>query len=148
MAQSFDLRKLQLLKMKKHMVKQTQANKLAKMNTCTRIPDSEIKIENIIPGSPVYIPYKRVKSVNRGQGKGSKGSKNLDKMQSNTESVVGMAHTKQTLTKADRETIDARNNRANDWAKQMAAEEAEKASPVPKTVPVPRKTNLASWKTP
>ena len=84
------------------MIKQTQANKLAKKNPCTRMPDSDFKIENIIPGSSMYIPYKRVKSVNRGWGKGSEGSKNLDKMQFDTKSVVGMAHTKQTLMKTDR----------------------------------------------
>ena len=34
------------------------SKQLAKENPHTKIPDSEIKIENIIQGSPVYIPYK------------------------------------------------------------------------------------------
>ena len=38
--------------------KKTISKQLAEKNFCTRIPDSEIKIENIILGSPVYLPYK------------------------------------------------------------------------------------------
>ena len=34
------------------------SKKLPEKNFRTRIPDSEIKLENIIPGSPAYLPYK------------------------------------------------------------------------------------------
>ena len=50
------------------------------------VPDSEIRIDNIIPGSPEYILYKQIKS-------GKKGSKNLVTVS------VDMAKSKQTLTK-------------------------------------------------
>ena len=68
------------------MIKQTKAGELAKLNPHQRIPDSEINIENIIPGSPEYVPYKRIK------GKGSKGPK-----LKNTIHDSDMARTNQTL---------------------------------------------------
>ena len=46
---------------KKHLVKKTNARILAEKNPHTKVPDSEICIENIIPGSPLYIPYKHKK---------------------------------------------------------------------------------------
>ena len=71
MAQPFDLKKTKITKKepKKHLMKQTRAGILAEKNPRTKIPDSEICIENIIPGSPSYLPYKCQK------GKGSKGPK-------------------------------------------------------------------------
>ena len=33
------------------------AKQLAKLNSCTKVPDADIKLENIIPGSPAFIPY-------------------------------------------------------------------------------------------
>ena len=59
--------------------------------------------------------------------------------------------TKTNINKAEREAIEARSKRANDWVKQMAAKaakEAEKASPVPKTVPVSQKTDPTVRKNP
>ena len=38
-------------------------------NPRIRIPDSEIHPENIIIGSPVYIPYKKILKNQKGQGK-------------------------------------------------------------------------------
>ena len=38
--------------------RKTISKQLAEKNFRTRIPDLEIKIENIILGSPVYLPYK------------------------------------------------------------------------------------------
>ena len=49
-------------KIAKKTYKQTKANKLAQKHPRTRIPDSEIKIENIIPGSPIYIPSRKSRS--------------------------------------------------------------------------------------
>ena len=34
------------------------AQQLAEVNPHTKIPDSEIRLENIIPGSPLFVPYK------------------------------------------------------------------------------------------
>ena len=47
----------------------TNAKILVEKNPCTKILDSEIHIEHIIPGSPSYVPYKCHK------GKGSRGPK-------------------------------------------------------------------------
>ena len=33
------------------------AKQLAELNSCTKVPDADIKLENIIPGSPAFIPY-------------------------------------------------------------------------------------------
>ena len=123
------------------------SKQLAEKNFHTRIPDSEVKIENIIPGSPVYLPYKRKPIVFRGKGKGSKGSKII----SIPSEFTDMARTKQALTKAELETIKARNKRAGTRAKCMADEATKQAkacitssSKTKKTDPnagkVPRKT--------
>ena len=33
------------------------AKQLAELNSHTKVPDADIKLENIIPGSPAFIPY-------------------------------------------------------------------------------------------
>ena len=38
--------------------KKTIARELAEENPHTKIPDSEIRLENIIPGSPLFVRYK------------------------------------------------------------------------------------------
>ena len=59
------------------------SKKMAETNPRTRIPDSEIRIENIIQGIPSFVPCKiKVKTL-KGRGKGSD---------------LGMAQTKKTLT--------------------------------------------------
>ena len=103
--------------------RKTISKQLAEKNFRTRIPNSEIKIENIIPGSPVYLPYKRKPIVFRGKGKDSKGSKIV----SIPSEFTDMAHTKQTLTKAELEVIKARNKRADTRAKRMADEATKQA---------------------
>ena len=47
----------------------TIARLQAKRNPRTRIPDSEICPENIIIGSSIYIPYKKIPKNQKGQGK-------------------------------------------------------------------------------
>ena len=37
--------------------RKTHAKQLAELNPRTRIPDADIKLENIIPGSSAFIPY-------------------------------------------------------------------------------------------
>ena len=53
----------------------THAKQLAKLNPCTKTPDADIKLGNIIPGSPAFIPYRQKTPKNKGKGKGSKGLK-------------------------------------------------------------------------
>ena len=48
---------------------------LAMQNPRTKIPDSEIKIENIIQDSPSFVPYKIKTPKARGKGKGVKDIK-------------------------------------------------------------------------
>ena len=59
----------------------------------TKIPDSEIKIENIIQDSPSFVPYKVEISRDKGRGKGVKKVK-MNIMGSD----LGTAQTKKTLT--------------------------------------------------
>ena len=35
-----------------------QAKQLAELNPRTKVSDADIKLENIIPGSPAFIPYR------------------------------------------------------------------------------------------
>ena len=106
-----------------HTKKATIAQKEPRKNVRTRIPDSEIKLENIIPGSPAYLPYERIPIVSRSKGKGSKGSKII----SIPSEFTDMACTKQTLTKAELENIKARNKRVEARAKHMADEATKQA---------------------
>ena len=112
--------------------KQTKANKLAQKQPCTRIPNSDIKIENIIPGSPIYIPYKNIKVTSKG-----KHSKKI-KLINETDKPVGMAHTKLTLTRKEWDAIAARAKCATDRAKKLATkqtQETNKALSTPKSIP-------------
>ena len=68
---------------------------LAIQNPCTKIPDSEIKIENIIRGSPSIVP--RPGKSSKGKGKGVKNIKLND-----FGFASEMAHTKTILTAKQR----------------------------------------------
>ena len=46
------------------------SRQIAQKEPCTRVPDSEITLSNIIPGSPAFVPYKRI--TPKGKGKGTK----------------------------------------------------------------------------
>ena len=81
---------------------------LAEKNPRTKIPDSEICIENIIPGSPSHVPYKRKK------GKDSKGSE-----LNNTVHDLGMARTKQTPRLS--EMTEAHDKKARDLKDDLHA---------------------------
>ena len=70
---------------------------MAEANPRTRIPDSEIRIENIIQDSPQFVPYKIKTPVQKGKGKGVKEVK-MNIMNSDSE----MAQTKKTLTAKQR----------------------------------------------
>ena len=51
------------------------SKQLAMQNPHTKLPDSEIKIENIIQDSPSFVPYKVKTPKARGKGKGVKDIK-------------------------------------------------------------------------
>ena len=68
---------------------------LAIQHPCTKIPDSEIKLEYIVQGSPSFVPHS-VK-IPRGKGKGVKDIKLND-----SGFVSGMASWKKTLTAKQR----------------------------------------------
>ena len=69
------------------------SKQLAIQKPQTKIPDSEIQIENIIHGSPPFVPSKVEIPKDEGRGKGVKNVKmNI------LGSDLGMAHTKKTLT--------------------------------------------------
>ena len=91
---------------------------MAETNPRTKIPDSEIRIENIIQGSPQFVPYKIKTPVPKGKGKVVKGIK-INIVNSNSE----MAQTKMTLT-----------------AKQRVAQAGKAARAVKTALPKPRKT--------
>ena len=104
----------------------------AKSKPRTRVPDSEIRLENIIVGSPIYIPYRKKTPKAKGKGSGSKGSK----LKQVIPSKPGMARTKLTPTQADME----RQARAETRARRLA-EELAKQSKDAETHPKMRKTD-------
>ena len=53
------------------------SEQMAEANPRTKIPDSEIRIENIIQDSPQFVPYKIKTPVRKGKGKGVKEIKIL-----------------------------------------------------------------------
>ena len=69
------------------------SKQLAIQKPQTKIPDSEIKIGNIIQDSPSYVPHKIEIPKDKGRGKGAKNVK-MNIMGSD----LGMAQTKKTLT--------------------------------------------------
>ena len=73
------------------------SKQLAIQKPRTKIPDSEIKIENIIPDSPSFVPYKVTIPKDKCRGKGVKNIK-MNIMGSDS----GMARTKKTLTAKQR----------------------------------------------
>ena len=85
----------------------------------TKIPDSEIQIENIVQDSPSFVPYKVEIPKDKGRGKGVKNVKmNI------VGSDLGMARTKKTLT------VRQRIVRAG-----KAAKAAKAALPKPRQTP-------------
>ena len=75
------------------------SKQLAIQKPRTKIPDSEIQIENIIQDSPAFVPYKVEIPSTKGTGKGVKEVE-MNIMGSD----LGMARTKKTLTVQQRIT--------------------------------------------
>ena len=100
--------------------KKTIAHQLAEEKPHTRIPDFEIRPENIIPGSSLFIPFKQEKS--KGKGKYSKNIK-INVLTSNSE----MKCRKHTKMKAELKR-EAKNRAAHAW---HSADTAKQAIPKP-----------------
>ena len=73
------------------------SKQLADQNPRTKVPDSEIKIENIIQDSPSVVPHKIKTPTEKGKGKGVKNIK-INNMNFDSE----MAQTKWTETLEER----------------------------------------------
>ena len=107
---------------------------LAIQHSRTKIPDSEIKLENIVQGSPSFVPH----SVKSSKGKG-KGVKNIKLNDSGFASE--MARRKTTLTAKQR---SARANKSAQAAKNAIPKTRQttatgKTPRKPLTAKVPRK---------
>ena len=76
------------------------------------MPDSEIKLSNIIPGSLAFVPYKRITP----KGKG-KGRKNIQIGENSEIFDSEMARSKRTMTKEERLKAKAKEQNARIRAK-------------------------------
>ena len=121
------------------------SNQEAQAYPRTRVPDSEIRLENFIVESPTYIPYKCKTPKSVGKGKGSKGSKLKNVVQSKSS---GMARKKQTLTKAEIQAIKNQNARADARAKRLASGATKDAKNKSSSSPRAQKTDPDSGKVP
>ena len=72
------------------------SKQIAQKEPCTRVPDSEIKLSNIILGRPAFVPYKRI--TPKGKGKGMK-CKNIGSNPTTLDSDI--ERSKRTLTKEE-----------------------------------------------
>ena len=89
------------------------SRQIAQKKLCTSVPDLEIKLSNIIPGSPVFLPYKRI--TPKGKGKGMKYI-SIDSNPTTLDS--DMARSKRMMTKE--EWLKAKAKDAAKWAKKAA----------------------------
>ena len=119
--------------------KKTIARQLVEKEPRTKIADSEIRLENIIPGSPTFVPYKRIKP--KGKGKGVKDIKIniISTINSNSE----MARSKHTKTKVEMEKENAKRARA-----KCRASRAKQSSNATQKIITPRKTDPTAGKAP
>ena len=100
---------------------------LAIQHPHTKIPDSEVKLENIVQGSPSFVPHSVKSSKGKGKGKGIKNIKLND-----SGFAIEMAHWKTTLTAKQRRA------RANKLA-QVAKNTIPKSRQSTATGKTPRK---------
>ena len=113
--------------------KKSIAWQLAEENPHTKIPDSKIRLENIIPGSPLFVPYKQEKP--KGKGKHVKHIKlDID--------FADMSKTKCTKTKAELEE----EARGKIKAKSKVLHAKWAADAVKKAVPKPQQTHATGKK--
>ena len=103
-------------KVPKRESKKTIAHQLAEEKPLTRIPDSEIKPENRISGSPLFIPFKQERSKGKGEH-----SKTIKIPISNLNSE--MPCRKHTKTKAELK-LEAKNRVIQAWHSTDAVKKA------------------------
>ena len=89
------------------------SRQIAQKEPCTRVPDSEIKLSNVISGSPTFVPYKRITP----KGKG-KGTKHISIGSNPTTLDSDMVQSKRMMTKE--EWLKAKAKHAAKWAKKAA----------------------------
>ena len=134
--------------------RKTIAKQLAEQKPRTKIPGSEIRVENIIPGSPLFIPYHQVKPRVTGKGKGIKNIKIKQESKQDIHSCsTNMARIKCTLTKEEHEKEDGKNCHDREWAKRATTRakrsaEAAKTAKNPTSIPKLHRTNPAGGKAP
>ena len=126
---------------------------MAEQKSRTKILDSEIRVENIIPGSPFFIPYHHIKLKVTGKGK---GIKNIKIKQENKQDIgscsTDIARTKHTKTKGEHEKEEEKIHKQKEWAKRATirakkSAAAAKATQNP-TATKPRKTDNTGGKQP
>ena len=105
----------------------------AKKNPRTKVPDSEIHPENIILGSPVYIPYKKISKDQK--GKGSYGKKL--KFPSSSSSM--MPRQKKMPTQKELEEVARARKLAGGSGKPRKSTPFSKSAHVPQASHAPRK---------
>ena len=112
---------------------------MAEKEPCTKISDSEIRLENIILGSPIFVPYKRIEP--KGKGKGVKDIK-INKISINN-SDSEMARSKRTKTEAEMEKENAKRAR-----EKCRASHAKQSSDTANTILTSCKTDSTAGKAP
>ena len=131
--------------------RKTIAKQLAEQKPRTKILDSEIRIKNIIQGSPIYVPYYHVKPNVTNKGK---GVKNIKLKQENKQGIdfcsTNMARIKRMKNKDEKAKEKGKehkqkehNNRAKERARRSAAA-TKKVERSPKA----RKTDPTGGKSP
>ena len=100
------------------------SEQMAEANPRTKIPDSEIMIENIIQGSPQFVPYKIKTPVRNSKGMGVKEVK-MNIMNSDSE----MARTKKTLTAKQRAAWARKAARATKTAHKQGSGQGARPKP-------------------
>ena len=114
-------------------LQKTIAKQMAEKEPCIKIPDSEIKLENIIPGSPVFVPYKC--TTPKGKGKGIKDFK-INMSSKNSDSDMARrkcTKTKEELEKEAKDKAKAKCRALHAKQGASAAKAAHRSSKVHKT---------------
>ena len=134
--------------------RKTMAKQLAEQKPRTKIPDSEIRVKNIIPGSSLFIPYHRVKPEVTGKGKGIKNIKIKQESKQDIDSCsTNMARIKCTLTKEECEEEDRKNPHDRERVERVATRakrsaEAAKTAQNLTSTPKPCRTDPSGGKAP
>ena len=107
------------------------SKQLAQQKPHTKVPDLEIKLENIIPGSPTFVPCKRKTPMVMGKGKGVKNIK----LNGNDNSDSDMVRMKKTETNVETEERLRIERKKKDKAKQKMARATKSAKAAKNIIP-------------